>query len=234
MSLKKLAIFVEGYTESKFVLKLLQEFFNKNSISIIINEFSNRTECPIIKEIISSGDDTKFEILIFNSCTDNQVLSDLKERYTGLKDAGYTQFIGLRDLYPYKYNEKDELISINKEILRKENIDNTRFIFATMEVETWFIAECNHYLKVHDDLTSVNIKDNCIDLENIGSFEKDIEEPAKTLNKIYKLVDFAYLKTDKQTTRTIDNLDYENLYLNVRNKIPSLNKLFEVIEEFIQ
>jgi len=234
MSLKKLAIFVEGYTESKFVLKLLQEFFNKNSISIMINEFSNRTECPVIKEIISSNDGTKFEILIFNSCTDTKVLPDIRERYQGMKDAGYTHFIGIRDLYPdFTYLEKEEAIQINKFLLDKDSI-NATFIFATMEVETWFIAETKHYTKIHNDLTLAKIKDKYIDFDDITNYEEEITEPAKTLNDIYKLVNLAYKKTDNQTTRTVENLDYENLYLNVRMKVPSLNKLFETLEDFIQ
>jgi hypothetical protein len=235
LSLKKLAIFVEGYTESKFILKLLKEFFNQKSIAITINDNENRKECPIIREIISSTDETKFEILIFNSCTDNKVLSDLLERYSGLKGAGYSQFIGIRDLYPtYTYEEKDEAIARNKKILSDENISNTTFIFATMEVETWFLAEKNHYSKISFELTLEHIANNCIALSEIENFEKDIAEPARQLNKIYQLVGLGYSKKDRQITRTVESLDYENLYLHVRNEVPSLNKLFKTIEAFIE
>jgi len=232
--LKKLAIFVEGYTESKFILRLLVEFFNKNNIAVTVQDNSNRTMCPTIREIISATATTKFEILIFNSCTDNKVLSDLLERYSGLKEAGYSQFIGIRDLYPdFTYEDKEHAISINKNILSDKNISNTTFIFATMEVETWFLAERHHYSKISHKLSLEYIKDNCIDLSNVDNFEKDIEEPAMKLNEIYNLVGLAYKKKDKQTTRTIENLDYENLYLVVRNEVPSFNKLFNILEEFL-
>lgn len=235
LSLKKLAIFVEGYTEEKFILKLLAEFFDQKSIAITINENVNRKKCSIIREIISSTDETKFEILIFNSCTDNQVLSDLLERYSGLKEAGYSQFIGIRDLYPtFTYEDKEQAIAINKKILSERNIANTTFIFATMEVEIWFIAETNHYTKISPILTLEYIKNNCVDLNNIKKFEQYFPEPAKKLNEIYQLVSLAYKKKDKQTTRTVENLDYENLYLHVREEVPSLNKFFNTIEEFIK
>lgn len=237
MSQKKLAIFVEGYTESIFIERLLKEFFDENSIAISINDLSGGKRCPRIATVVSiepTTANTRFKILIYNSCTDNRVLSDLKDRYIGLKANGYTQFIGIRDLYPdYTFEEKNDAINDNKGILARESIENTIFIFATMEVETWFIAETEHYQKIHSYLTLENIKQQCIDLESINNFEKDIDEPANKLNEIYQLVNFAYKKTNRQVSRTVESLDYENLYLNVKEEIPSLNKLFDTLEKFI-
>ena len=230
--MKKLAIFVEGQTEQIFIDRFLREFISNSSLSIESVEASGGKKCPRFTEIIASDiatSDTKYQVLIFNSCTDNRVLSDIRERYNGLKENGYSSFIGLRDLYPdYLYSQKDEAIEDSQ--LLVGNFENTTIIYATMEIETWFIAELNHYKNIDTNLTLTKIKDELfLDLENITNLECFIAEPAKKLHQIYQLGDFNYTKN---SNITIDSLDYENLYCETRNKIPSLNQLITELDNF--
>ena len=101
-----------------------------------------------------------------------------------------------------------------------------------MEIETWFIGELNHYSKIDTELTVNYIKNNLIDLESIDNFEKDIFHPADTLHQIYQLKGMAWKKRENQIKRTINSLDYENLYCEVRDKIPSLNRLIAELDNF--
>ncbi|MFK5975899.1 MAG: hypothetical protein QM493_05280 [Sulfurovum sp.] len=79
-----------------------------------------------------------------------------------------------------------------------------------------------------------------IDIENIENFEKDIPNPADTLDSIYKLVGKKYItiqdgkkkKKTRQINRTVQAIDYENLYLHTKEKVPSLKELIDTLNEF--
>ncbi|RLA76740.1 MAG: hypothetical protein DRG30_02070 [Epsilonproteobacteria bacterium] len=231
--MKRLAIFLEGKTEQIFIDKFLREFISMQNLAIETVEASG-TECPRFTTIISSDNltnQTKYEVLLFNSCSDRRVISDLVERYENLKNEGYNSFLAIRDLYPeYTYDERDEAKEDSHFFIR--DFENTTIIYATMEVETWFIAELNHYPKIDTRLTVENIKNNLINLESMDNFEKDMVEPSKQLNKIYNLVDKHWSKSEKGIVRTVNNLDYENLYYNTREQMPSLNQLITKLDEF--
>ncbi|NEW61053.1 hypothetical protein GSY74_07120, partial [Sulfurovum sp. bin170] len=81
-------------------------------------------------------------------------------------------------------------------------------------------------------LTLDNIKENIIDLEKIENFEKEIQHPAQQLDEIYFLVKRHWSKKEKSVLKTINSLDYENLYFDVKDKIPSLNHLITEIDNF--
>lgn len=230
--MKKLAIFVEGQTEQIFINRFLKEFIKSSSLAIESVEASGGKKCPRFTTVIASDiatSDTKYQVLIFNSCTDNRVISDIRERYNDLKEKGYSHFIGLRDLYPdYLYSEKDEALEESQFVVG--DFENTTIIYATMEIETWFIAELNHYEAIDTNLTLRKIKDELLlDLEKITNIERFIADPAKKLNQIYQLVDLDYTKN---SNITIDSLNYENLYLNTTEKVPSLKELVIELDEF--
>ena len=103
-----------------------------------------------------------------------------------------------------------------------------------MEVETWFLAELNHYNKIDKRLTINLIKDEFLDLNSILNFESEIEEPAKTLHNIYELVGKFYDKNKKRVVRTVNSLDYANLYLNNRDDLSSLNEFLTHIDGFFE
>ena len=242
--MKKLAIFVEGKTEQIFIDRFLREFIKRQKLSIISVEAFGK-DCPRFTTIITEDIttlNTKYQILIFNSCNDIRVISDLRERYENLKDEGYSHFIGIRDLYPnYLYNQRDD--AVEESLFFIKDCINTTIIYATMEVETWFIAELNHYKNIHKDLTFEKIKNK---FQNIENFEKDITHPADFLHNIYKLVDKKYMtrklengkikykKKEKEIKRTVNALDYENLYLNTTKEIPSLKQLIDELDNFFE
>lgn len=230
--MKKLAIFVEGQTEQIFIDRFLREFITNSNLIIESLEASGGKKCPRFTTVIAHEvpkPETKYEVLIFNSCTDNRVVSDIRERYEGLKNNGYSSFIGIRDLYPdYIYSEKEEAKEEAYSVL--ENFENITIIFATMEIETWFIAELNHYKNIDTDLTLIKIKEELLlDLENITNIERFIVEPAKKLHEIYQLVSLDYTKNSNST---IEKLDYENLYIHTKEKVPSLKELIDTLDEF--
>ncbi len=231
MSVKKLAIFVEGKTELLFIKRLLIEIAGRKNIEIQCKILQGLGRCPEIEHFTDKK--SKYKILLYNSCTDNRVLSDMKENYTNLiVNKGYSKILGIRDLYPKAFERKNRIIQLIQQNLDNENLHQITMIIAVMETETWFIGELNHYTNIDAELTLDYIKNNLIDLENINNIEKDISHPADTLHKIYKLKGKAWKKTENHINRTINSLDYENLYIETRNNIPSLNQLITELDDF--
>ena len=239
MSIKKLAIFVEGHTESYFIKNLLESYFEYNTVAIEINNFYGGKTCSRTIQFVSSTPvttDTQIEVIIYNSCNDTKVTSDLCEQYESLKNAGYTQFICIRDLYPLVYSKKSQLeASVNRHMAKNGILSSdVEYIIATMEVETWFIAETNHYLAMDNTLTIDTIKNNgVLDFNSSLDYEKDILEPAKKLDEIYRIVSLRYTKNQEELKAIVENFDFTNLYINVRNDIPSLNQLYKTLDNFI-
>lgn len=234
--MKKLAIFVEGQTEEVFIEKLLLEFANQNSIVFNINRLSGGKSCDRTPTIIKSEATTKhteYYILIFTSCSDERVVSDYKERYHKLIDAGYDKILALRDLYPQSYENLERISGSITTVLNMDGIPNNIHI-ATREVETWFLGEYTHFSKIHEDITFSAISQHTSLSFPLEEYEQTILEPAKTLDKIYSSVGFRYKKRENQVLRTVNNIDYEYLYLEVRHKIPSLDYFIKDIDLFFE
>lgn len=234
--MKKLAIFVEGETELIFIEKLILEIGESKDIIINKRKLTGGNRCPVIETVVGETkiyNGEKYQILIYCSCNDEKVLSDINEQYSSLIQKGYTRIIGVRDLYPKQYDDKNIIEQQIKNYLERQGMHNVKIILAIMEIETWFIAEHTHYSRLHPQLTleyiSRNVQPN---LNNISNFEQEIQEPATMLHEIYSLVGYAYKKRENQVLRTVNNLSYEELYINTRLKVPSLNELISELDSF--
>jgi len=229
VSIKKLAIFVEGKTELIFVEKLVEEMAGIYNVEIQKRVLQGQNRCPFIEEF--NDLDSQYKIRIYNSCNDAKVLSDIKENYQALLSKDFFTIIGLRDLYPIAYDKKERIQNGLTTLLVNENLNYTKMILAVMEIETWFIAEFNHYQNLDKHLTLEEIM-RVIDLRNIENFEREISHPANTLNNIYQLINKHWTKSEKQIRRTVEAIDYENLYLHTKEKVPSLKELIDTLDEF--
>ncbi len=229
MSIKKLAIFVEGKTELIFIEKLVEEMAGIYNVEIQKRVLQGQNRCPFIEEF--NDLDSQYKIRIYNSCNDAKVLSDIKENYQALLSKDFFTIIGLRDLYPIGYEKKERIQNRLKALLVNEDLIYTKMILAVMEIETWFIAEFNHYQNLDKHLTLEEIS-SVIDLQNIENFEREISHPANTLNNIYQLINKHWTKSEKQIRRTVEAIDYENLYLHTKEKVPSLKELIDTLDEF--
>lgn len=238
--MKKLSIFVEGQTEAIFVEKLLYEIANKNEIVITTEKIisgngntaitDNDTQNKLIMIQAEKGK-KKYYVQIINCQADNKVQSAMRARHEGLMKAGFSKILGLKDLYPHTYSELPKF-----EKYSTTTIDNVtaHTIIALMEVETWFIKECNHFNNIHPDLTLNSILALGYDLKN-DCLESDPKYrcSADVLHQIYSSVNLAYKKKEKQCIRTVNALDYENLYINTVSKLSSLKKFVDEINDFL-
>ncbi len=225
--IKRLAIFVEGYTEQEFTVRLLRELAGKrHTISFEFRE-QKRNHLSIV-DLIADNCPT-IHILVANCCNDAQVTSQINENYDRLKENGYSLIIGLRDVYPLKHDEIPKLRKVLLKNLKTSDDFPTHLHFAVMEIEAWFLAELTHFKKINENITEHKITSNGFDFKKTHAH--NVPHPAETLNKIYQSAGEEYDKNKLQIQRTVDALDYENMYINVRQKSSSLDGFINSLEQ---
>ncbi|MBN3922507.1 DUF4276 family protein [Nostoc sp. NMS4] len=231
--MKKLAIFVEGQTEQIFVRTLLKEIAGKNNIAIDEQSLSGKPGSRINTLIMSDNItfQTKFYVLVYNSCSDTSVISDMRDQYNSLIGSGFERVIGLRDVYPIAIAEKVKLQSRLNSFLPKGTIP-IHIVLAVMEIESWFLAEWNHFMKIDLSLTPDKIKATF----GFNPQTDDMEtrpHPANDMDLIYKLVGRAYKKQRNQVNTIVSSLDYEFLYMQLVNSVSSLGEFVRYLDLFI-
>lgn len=228
--MKKLAIFVEGRTEQVFVIKLLTEIVDNKSIFIEEQKNTKGENFKTIR-ISSKTSEQKYYILICDCRNDERIKTSIIDRCKKLYENKYEKILGLRDVYPF------ELEDVPK--LKKWSLYNVptkympiHIILAQMEVEAWFLAETTHFPRIHSSLTLDAIK-------NVLNFDPSVDDveirthPAQDLHNVYSLANFAYTKKERNINRTVNALDYSNIYLNLKDRIKNLSIFIEEIDSFL-
>lgn len=232
MKLKKIAFFVEGYTEQEFLKKLLIEVLGVKKIIIDVTKIHGGSRTSIQYTTIETNeveDTTKYFILIFNCGGDQKIKSYILDRRQSLIKAGYYKIIGWRDVYPDV--ERKDIHNLVKGLYYKLPQANIPIdiILSIMEVESWILAEENHFLIIDKTLT-----DDTINIDfgfRPSTFNTElIDRASENLDQIYKSVGKRYKKKGKIIDRTIKALDCANLYFNVCKRIPSLKSLTDEID----
>ena len=244
--MKKITFFVEGQTEQLFINKLLIEIAGQKNISVELEQFQGYGRRPtknIYPKTASNPVSPKHYALIHDCRSDSSVRSRIIDNYQTLFSQGHTQIIGLLDFYPQNLCPETNLTQFENELINgtvKRNRQvtpplpaNTAIVVAVNEIESWFLSECNHFTCVDAILTNSFIVsrvgfDTCIDDMTLRS------HPAQDLHDIYQLVGKAYKNKKKDTVeRTIECLDYANIYIKIASKITKLNDLVSIINTFL-
>jgi hypothetical protein len=229
--MKKIAIYVEGQTEQFFINKLLIEIAGQKNIAIELKKFcgKNAPTRDIYPKTTAQPLKPKYSALIYDCGGDESVKPRIIEDYSGLVSNGYSKIIGIRDLFP-----QTDLVKLERGL--NFNIStlpiSTEIIVAVHEIESWFLSECTHFERIDNRLTNAFIISNC----NYDPCSDDMTlfpNPAKDLRNIYQLVGKTYNKDKKIVERTVECLDYANLYLNVRHKIIKMDELINRIDTFL-
>jgi hypothetical protein len=167
---------------------------------------------------------------LYDCGADNQVKSTIVENITTLREAGYSAIIGLRDLYPRPRQDYEKLTSFPFDVPPGLAVD---IIVPIMEVEAWLIGKYNHFPKWNSNVTTELIRQRL----GIDVMEDDFEllaHPARSLNEMYRLVgQKGYKKSKWFVEKVVSLLDCEFLYLEVRQKSVSLDRLLSCIDRFL-
>jgi hypothetical protein len=229
--MKKIAIFVEGQTELIFMQKLIKEIIGNANLAFSIREASGSQDARRMLEIASPviGESAVYYFMICNCHSDRTVKSDILRQMPTLRQEAYTLVLGIRDVFPVS-----DVQMLRNSI--KHGLPNdipTHIILAVQEVEAWFIAEETHYEKISPKLTIETVNTICnIDIKN-DTTEK-IPHPSEALKQIYMRGGTTYDKSKTKVERTVDFLDYENLYVNIRKRNNSFNELLTDIESIFE
>jgi hypothetical protein len=226
--MKKAALFVEGQTELIFAKKLLSEIAGKSKITFIEAE----KKCGKVLYGKPEGQpDSVFMILIVDCHGDHSVKSTVLDQRASLSAAGYCLILGLRDVHPKTAAEIPVVEAAMKYGVPTKGV-KTRILLAVMEIEAWFLAETSHFIKMDAALTKDYIIEKCGIDHDHHDFES-VEHPSKLLHEIYSSAGLKYLKKRSQISKTVESLDFANIYLNMPNKYKYLKELVGEIDEFI-
>ena len=233
--MKKLALFVEGQTEQMFAEELVKHMFGKAQIEIETLQFSGKAGVRRIRTIRSMDNTSSlnyfFRIYDCHGGGENStVKSDIIEQYPVLLRESFSFIIAIRDVFP--------LLDIDKlKLTINTNIPNSimlpiKIILAIREIESWFLAEETHYPKISERITYLTANEiTGVDVSKNNT--EIITHPSNSLKQIYIKGGTTYDKSRKKVERTVGALNYENLYINVRNRNSSLNELLTCLDRLI-
>lgn len=230
--MKKVAIFVEGYTEFYFVERLIEEVAGWGQVRIHLA----RQHGGILNIIKTSGapeDVATLTVMLVNCCGDGSVKSFILERKSRLIQQGYTYVLGLQDLYPKTLEHFEKFKTGVSSGLNDPDI-KIEICIAVAEVESWFLNEASHFVKIDQLLTSGFIKSKVGFHPVQDCAETSVRHPARMLHEIYHLVGGQYKKREDEIKRLVDILDYGELYETVRAKSNSLDFFFKRVDSFFE
>ena len=233
--MKKIALFVEGLTEQLFAIKYITEVFGGDKVAISSNKITGGNKCEhTIKTIrIDSLDANKeYFVLIYDCGGESTVKSYILNQKDSLFKSGYSQIIGFLDVFP---NKISDLENVRKRLYYgiPQKPIAISIILSIMEIESWFLSESSHFSRIDSNLDCSTIFKNLGFNPEVDDIELR-ENPAKDLHECYQIVGMSYTKTEKRLIRTINALDFGEIYFNLPERVTSLKEFKIQLDDFFQ
>ncbi|MBL7741695.1 MAG: hypothetical protein JNK14_20925 [Chitinophagaceae bacterium] len=229
--MRRIAFFVEGLTERIFVEKFVSEILGQQHLAVELKKIQGGGRSPIT--VIQGNSQipipqTRFYILIYDCGGDSKIRSYIDDQRESLISSGYEKIIGVRDVFP---ESRADIFLLRQGLYygTPQQPIPTVFILAIMEIESWFLSEHSHFLRIDPLLTPALISSN-LAFDPINDDMEGRNNPAADLHSCYNLVGKAYTKKEANVKRTVDSLDFAFLYFNIRNTLPSFNSLANEID----
>jgi len=230
--MKRLAVFVEGQTELHFAQKLIEEIAGYGKIKFELK----RLRAGAIHDLRSIGPDNdiaQMNIMIVDCGGDGSVKSAILERANLLASKGYSEIIGLLDLFPKPVENLEKYEQGLSTGLDDYGI-NIRIFVAVKEIEAWFLDEHTHFSKISEKLTPSEVERISGFHPENGRAEAEVNHPASLMKVIYRAAGTDYRKREADTFRILSYLDFGEIYLSVREKSRSLSQFIDGVEGFMQ
>lgn len=231
--MKRLAFFVEGYTEVLFVEKLIKEVAGKNNITVEHGFIKGGKTVPkqltvLNAKNVASG--CEYYVLILNCQGDHQVKTRISQEHKSFTNKGYEKIIGIRDVRPtFKHSEISRLKTTMQNGFDSQLIP-VEIILSIMEIESLFLGEITHFQKISPAITVAEVKAR-LGFDLLIDDLELLPEPAADLNNCYAIGGKAYSKGNVQ--ETIGKLDFDYLYLELPQRFNSLSRLVSNIDSFL-
>lgn len=229
--MRRIAFFVEGLTEQLFLVKLIEEVYGKTRIAITSMKGSGGNRSDISFTTItaaSMSSEVEYYILIVDCGGDSNLRSYILDQRNSLAKNDYLKIIGIRDVYPTPRTEVHRLrYGLYYELPQTPiRID---FILSVMEIEAWFLSEHTHFNRI-DNRLSPSVIHESLSFHPENEDMELREKPAEDLHNSYQIVGKAYNKERARVERTVNAIDYSELYFNTRPQ--SLIQLKTELENF--
>ena len=231
--MKRIAFFVEGYSEMLFVERLVIAVAGKYKVRIEEVRIKGGRTVPKSMITVKAADDDigqEYYILIVDCGGDHQVRSRLEEEHQGLTDMGYEKIVCIRDVRPLFSRSEVPMLYAGLKTGINKNLAPVDFILSIMEIEAWFLAEFNHYENIDKSLTSTMVA-SFLSYDPTKDDPADRDQPAVDLNSCYALVGKTYTKGE--VIRTMDALDYAYIYTDLADRIPEVRRLVDHVDSFL-
>lgn len=234
--MKKLAVFVEGQTEQIFVKRLIEEIAGAKKVHFhLLRGVGGKRQPRRFLQMSTreslNGPHGGYYVMIFDSQNDGRVASDIRERYDGLVEKGYVGVVGLRDVHPQPRSAIAKIRTRMAYGIKTKPI-KVEYVLSVMEVESWFMAEWSHFLRL-DSRLSFDWISSVLGADPSVCDVEAIDRPALELDKIYSLAGIRYDKRRDVVQKTVDILDYEEIYLRLSQRLESLGVLIQAIDRFL-
>ena len=226
-------MFVEGQTEQIFSEKLIYEIMGNLEFSIENFKFKGGktiTRRPIWVTAKNTNENVDFYFVIYNCGGDNKVQSDIRERLDSLREESFSLVIGIRDVFP-----ETDIAKLKTYLyfgFPSVSDVSIKIILADKETEAWFLAEETHYPKISNRI-SFKTANEITSIDVSKDDTEAIPHPSETLKQIYMKCGTTYDKSREKVQRTVNVLNFENLYVNVRKRNNSLNELLTCLDGII-
>ena len=222
----KVAIYVEGITEAGFVYQCIKEHYQNNWMSFRL-ECLNLDPADAANDLRDYGDATAPDyFLIYDSCSDESVSSDIRDRYEGHRKEGFDKVIGLRDIYSERYIElfgrkhlvRKEVEVFVKEmrqaVINDENHELVRLQFAIMEIEAWMLAISDVFAQIDNRINAQWLAER-VQFDVNADTETTLIHPYAKLLDIYRSISRTYGKhwsEIKEIMFKLKQKDFDRLY----------------------
>jgi len=161
---------------------------------------------------------------------DSRVLSDIRDQYPTLVNQGFKAIIGIRDVYPEPPADIP-IIRADFVALTPQTPVVPVLILEVMEIEAWFIGEHTHFPSMHPSLTHPTVT-AALGYDPGTHDVTTVAWPCEDLRRAYRLARLGYNKSRRHAERTVGVLSYENVYVDLRGRIPDLDSLLGQLEAF--
>ena len=232
--MKKLAVFVEGYTELQFVDRIIEEVAGARHVLIehrrIIGGAATPRKIQLVKAARRASGE-QYYVLIVDCSGDEQVKTRIREEHASLTRNNYDRIVGIRDVRP-RFSHAD-IPRLEAALPRyiKTSLISVEWVLSIMEIEAWFISEYTHFPRIDASITVEAIR-NALGFDPEHGDMSQRGNPAADLNACYRLGGRTSSKTNAGVT--VAALDYDFIYVELRNRIPYLEKLLRIFDDFLQ
>lgn len=224
----KVAIFVEGKTDRKFIEKVIYQRY-AGVAAVLVKKMVLRGKNRYFQPIsVSEGQAIDCLFLIIET---SQVISMVEANAVRMiNEKGFAFVMGVRDVIPNRRNEIQSVMNGINRLLSKLTVFNKlSVIFAIMEIEAWFLYDWGLFQRIDSRLTPQRIKEALgVDVMNDDP-ELQYEHPSNLIDKIFQLVQLRYRKHDIEIDRIVRNIDYNYMFC-CNNKISSFVRFIDKLD----